>query len=161
MSVAHRAVAELPRRLGLSRSPVLEGLPFALVAGGIIVAFWVVLALGAGLIAPFDPNAQDIAIVLAPPSAQHWLGTDNFGRDVLSRLIYSTRSDLEMGLIGVACPFVLGTILGSIAGYCGGSRALDEALADWAEAYGDQTEADHAALVKAIKTGRIKATTEA
>ncbi len=48
-----------------------------------------------------------------------------------------------------------------IAGYCGGSTALDEALADWAEAYGDQTEADHAALVKAIKTGRIKATTEA
>jgi uncharacterized protein (DUF2252 family) len=45
-----------------------------------------------------------------------------------------------------------------IAGYCGGSQAFDEALADWAEAYGDQTEADHAALVKAIKTGRVKAT---
>jgi len=44
-----------------------------------------------------------------------------------------------------------------IAGYCGGSKALDEALADWAEAYGDQTEADHSALVKAIKSSQVKA----
>jgi len=126
VTAAHRAVVELPRRLGFGRRPAIEGLPFALCAGGAIVAFWVELALGAGVIAPYDPNAQDIAIVLAPPSAQHWLGTDNFGRDVLSRLIFSTRSDLEMGLIGVACPFVLGTILGSIAGYCGG--LVDAAL---------------------------------
>src|SRR5262249_48987125 len=68
----------------------------------------------------FDPNAQDYAAALLPPSSQHWLGTDNFGRDVLSRLIHATRSDLQMGLIGVACPFVLGTILGSISGYFGG-----------------------------------------
>ena len=120
MTAAHRAVADLPRRLGLGGRVAFDRLPVALCAGGAIVAFWLVLALGADLIAPFDPNAQDTANLLLPPSWAHWLGTDNFGRDVLSRLIYSTRSDLQMGLVGVACPFVLGTVLGSISGYFGG-----------------------------------------
>jgi len=120
VSAAHRAIADVPRRLGLSGRVAFDRLPAALCVGGAIVVFWAILALFAGLIAPFDPNAQDYAAALLPPSSQHWLGTDNFGRDVLSRLIHATRSDLQMGLIGVACPFVLGTILGSISGYFGG-----------------------------------------
>jgi peptide/nickel transport system permease protein len=120
VTAAHRAVADVPRRLGLDRRLTFARLPVALCVGGALVAFWLAMALGAGLIAPFDPNAQDTANILLPPSWEHWLGTDNFGRDVLSRLIYSTRSDLQMGLIGVACPFVLGTALGAISGYFGG-----------------------------------------
>ena len=99
-----------PARLGL------PDLPLPLVAGAAIVLFWAALALFADVIAPFDPNAADYDAALAPPSSAHWLGTDNFGRDVLSRVIHGTRADLQMGLIGVLCPFVLGTLLGSIAG---------------------------------------------
>jgi peptide/nickel transport system permease protein len=84
-----------------------------------ITAFWVVLGLAADCIAPFDPNAQDIANVLQPPSLTHWFGTDNFGRDVLSRVIHGTSIDLQMGLIGVLLPFILGTAIGALSGYFG------------------------------------------
>jgi peptide/nickel transport system permease protein len=84
-----------------------------------ITAIWLLLALGADFIAPFDPNAQDIANVLHPPSLTHWFGTDNFGRDVLSRVIHGTRIDLQMGLIGVFLPFIFGTVIGALSGYFG------------------------------------------
>ena len=101
-------------------------LPLPLLVGAGIVLFWTALALFADVVAPFDPNAADYNAALVPPNALHWLGTDNFGRDILSRVIHGTRADLQMGIIGVLCPFVLGTILGSIAGYFGG--AVDTVL---------------------------------
>jgi peptide/nickel transport system permease protein len=104
----------------------LGGHPRVLYAGICITVFWFVLALGADVIAPFDPNAQDISNVLDPPGLNHWFGTDNFGRDVLSRVIHGTRVDLQMGLIGVFLPFLLGTIVGAFSGYFG--RFIDMIL---------------------------------
>ena len=87
-----------------------------LVALGLIVA----LALLAPLVAPFDPIDQRIARKLQPPSAEHLLGTDTFGRDVLSRILYGARVSLMVGLLSVAIAMVLGTLLGLYAGYKGG-----------------------------------------
>jgi peptide/nickel transport system permease protein len=114
VSAAHQAVAALPRRIGLGGQPV------ALYLGGGLIAFWLLLALGAGVIAPYDPDAHDLAAFLQPPSLAHPLGTDNFGRDVFSRIIHGARVDLEIGIMGVIWPFMLGTLLGSLAGYFGG-----------------------------------------
>ena len=73
--------------------------------------------------APFDPIAQNLSVKLQPPSLAYPFGTDNFGRDILSRIIWGARIDLQMGLIGVAFPFLIGTTVGAIAGYAG--RAVD------------------------------------
>jgi len=80
----------------------------------------VVLCLLAPLIAPFDPLQQDIAAALQGPSATHPLGTDELGRDVLSRLLYGGRVDLLVAVTAVLAPLAIGTLLGSLAGYFGG-----------------------------------------
>ena len=84
---------------------------------------------------PYGPNAHNLKQILQSPNWVHWLGTDNFGRDVLSRIIHGTRIDLQMGIVGVVLPFVIGTMLGAVAGYFGGivdnilMRILDVVLA--------------------------------
>lgn len=88
--------------------------------GATLVIAWFVLAIFAPWIAPYDPVAQDLASTLQPPSWAHPLGTDNFGRDILSRIIFGTRLDLQMGILGVLFPFLIGITLGSLAGYFGG-----------------------------------------
>jgi peptide/nickel transport system permease protein len=129
VSAAQRVVATLPRRIGLG------GQPAALSLGIGLVTVWFLVALLAPVIAPYDPDAHDLQATLQPPSLAHPLGTDNFGRDMLSRVIYGTRVDLELGIMGVLGPFLLGTLLGSIAGYFGGivdtllMRLLDVTLA--------------------------------
>lgn len=95
-------------------------LPLPLVVGCCIVGGAVALALLAPWAAPFDPILQDTGNALQPPRLIHPFGTDNFGRDVLARVIWATRVDLQMGLIGVIFPFIIGTVVGSIAGYLGG-----------------------------------------
>jgi peptide/nickel transport system permease protein len=95
-------------------------LPWTVSAGAGIVLFFIAVALLAPLIAPFDPIAQDLSVTLRPPEAAHWLGTDNFGRDVLSRLIWGTRIDLMMGFFGVLFPFIIGVTIGADSGYAGG-----------------------------------------
>ena len=134
MSVADRpAAARGP--LALPGLKFFGGLPVTLKLGIAIVAFWVLVAVFADVLAPYAPNAHDLTIVLNPPSWAHWLGTDNYGRDVLSRVIYSTRIDLQMGIIAVLFPFILGTTLGAISGYFGGwvdlllMRLLDVTMA--------------------------------
>jgi peptide/nickel transport system permease protein len=92
----------------------------AFVAGGAIVLALILAALAAPLITRYDPNAQDLIHAYGHPSSAHWLGTDQVGRDVFSRLIYAGRSDLLIGFIAVFCPFCLGTLLGCLAGYYGG-----------------------------------------
>lgn len=77
-------------------------------------------AIFAPLIAPYDPAAQDLVNFRQGPSAAHWLGTDGFGRDVLSRLIYGARPSLSVGLIAVTIYETIAIILGSLAGYYGG-----------------------------------------
>lgn len=90
--------------------------------GAAIVLVYVLIALLAPVLAPHDPLAQDPLDALASPSAMHLLGTDELGRDVLSRLIYAARVDLLVGFLGALLPALVGTLLGAIAGYRGGWR---------------------------------------
>ncbi len=85
-----------------------------------ILGLWFLVAVLAPLIAPYDPAAVDIMNLLAPPSASHWFGTDQVGRDVLSRVIHAARVDLFLCVIGVLPPLLIGTIVGLISGYFGG-----------------------------------------
>ncbi|MDQ7246162.1 ABC transporter permease [Dongia sedimenti] len=120
--------------LRFGRMPRWAG-PLPLTVGIAVIAVWIVLALGAPWLAPYDPFLQDLAVRLQPPGALHPFGTDNFGRDILSRVIWSARVDLTMGVIGVAFPFLIGTGIGAVAGYFGGAvdlifmRILDMVLA--------------------------------
>jgi peptide/nickel transport system permease protein len=90
-----------------------------LVAGLVVLGTLVGAAVLAPLITPYDPIQQDLNNNLLGPSSQHWLGTDQLGRDVFSRLIYGARIDLQVGFLAVFFPFCIGTILGSLAGYYG------------------------------------------
>ena len=85
-----------------------------------VLAFFVLLAFGAPLIAPFDPVVQNADVRLQPPSWVHPFGTDNFGRDILSRVIWSARIDLQIAVFGVIFPFAIGTVVGTVAGFFGG-----------------------------------------
>lgn len=85
-----------------------------------IVLGWILLALFAPWVAPYDPLLQNGDMRLAAPSLAYPFGTDNFGRDILSRVIWGARIDLQMALIGVIFPFLLGTCIGAISGYVGG-----------------------------------------
>jgi peptide/nickel transport system permease protein len=103
-----------------------------LVVAGLIIVLWMVLtALLAGPIAPRDPAVQDIANSLKPPSAESPFGTDRFGRDILSRVIYGSRISLWVSVASVTISIVVGSILGLISGYLGGwvdnliSRIMD------------------------------------
>jgi peptide/nickel transport system permease protein len=89
------------------------------VLGLAILGTIVLLVIAAPLLTPYDPTAQDLANRLAPPSAEHPLGTDKFGRDVWSRLLYGGRLDLFVAFTAIILPFVVGTILGLLAGYYG------------------------------------------
>lgn len=98
-------------------------------------AFFLLSALVGPALVPYDPLATDAANVLSPPSAAHWFGTDNLGRDVFSRVIVATRLDLVISVAAVALSFVIGSVLGAIAGYKGGwtdtilNRCLDTIMA--------------------------------
>ena len=96
----------------------------ALVAGLTITVIIIGLAVFAPLITPYNPIAQNLNDTLQGPSAAHWLGTDELGRDIWTRLLYGGRVDLRVGFIAVLFPFCLGTILGSLAGYFGGWAEL-------------------------------------
>ncbi|HUY73223.1 MAG TPA: ABC transporter permease [Candidatus Dormibacteraeota bacterium] len=95
------------------------------VTGGIVLLALVVVALLAPVVAPYNPIAISTAI-LQPPSGQHVLGTDNFGRDIFSRIIYGARVSLRMGFVAVAIGAVIGTTMGVVAGAYGGF--IDSAL---------------------------------
>ncbi len=85
-----------------------------------LIILLVLVAILAPLIAPYDQSYQDTANILSGPSAEHWLGTDEFGRDILSRIIYGSRVSLSVGLIAEAIAVTIGVLLGAIAGYYGG-----------------------------------------
>lgn len=104
----------------LAATPSRPRLPPILLTGLALVAFWMLVALAAPLIAPYDPYAIDLRAFLQPPSAEHWFGTDNAGRDLFSRVVYGARVALYMGLVGIMAPLVIGTLIGLVAGYFGG-----------------------------------------
>jgi peptide/nickel transport system permease protein len=90
------------------------------VAGLVIIGTMLTLAVLAPVIAPYDPNHQDLTQLLQGPSSQHWLGTDNLGRDVWSRMLYAARVDLQVAFLAVCFPFIIGTVLGCLSGFYGG-----------------------------------------
>ncbi len=106
-----------------------------IVIGGTFVVVLITLALGAPFLAPYDPTHVDVAVSLEPPSGAHWLGTDDLGRDVLSRTIWGSRVSLSVGLIAVGIGLGIGVTLGLISGYVGGlfdlvaMRGIDALLA--------------------------------
>lgn len=91
----------------------------SLTLGGLLIALLVIIAALAPWLAPFDPNLQNIDQRLLPPSALHWLGTDGFGRDLLSRVIYGTRPTLLLVLLILLLTVPLGLLVGMTAGYFG------------------------------------------
>src|SRR5262245_25211157 len=107
---------ESPSRRALRRLIKRKGA----VLGLAVIAIFIRLALFAPLIAPYDPIATSWTLVRKPPSALHWFGTDDLGRDVLARVIYGTRASLLAGAISVAIALTVGVPLGLISGYRGG-----------------------------------------
>jgi len=106
----------------------------ALLGLGIVVGF-IVLALGAAWIAPQDPIATSWGAIRKAPSAEHWFGTDEIGRDVLSRVVWGTQASLLAGVVSVSISLLLGVPIGLLAGFLGGwvdaliSRVTDAFLA--------------------------------
>jgi peptide/nickel transport system permease protein len=109
--------AAAPRRLAGARSAWRRP---ELVAGVALLSALALACVLAPLVTSYGPNTQDLAHALAGPSSAHLLGTDDLGRDMLSRLLYGGRIDLAIGVSAVATPFVFGSILGLFAGYLGG-----------------------------------------
>ena len=97
-----------------------------IILGSIICAVLVAMAVFAPWVAPFDPNKQMIGPQLADPSFTHWMGTDSFGRDVFSRIVWGARISLWVGVLATAIAMVAGTVIGIIAGYFGGP--IDRAI---------------------------------
>lgn len=92
----------------------------ALTIGASIASLTILMAIAAPLIVPYSPYDLDVAKMLQAPSAEHWLGTDETGRDVLSRTIYASRISIEVAVVAVTVGFVGGTLIGLIAAYFGG-----------------------------------------
>lgn len=88
--------------------------------GAVIILVLAVCAIVPGWVAPFDPLAFDYGATLQPPSLAHPFGTDNFGRDILSRVIWATRIDMQIAIFATVFPAVFGTVAGALLGYFGG-----------------------------------------
>lgn len=131
----------VPVTLGRTREDRLAGLLYFLrrnprmIVGGAIVVAWLFIAAFAPFIAPHDPITVDVTNALEPPSGAHWLGTDDLGRDVFSRVLWGSRISLSVGLISVSIGLLVGTSVGLAAGYIGGTfdllvmRVIDALLA--------------------------------
>lgn len=91
----------------------------AAIAGAIVVLVFFILAIFAPLIAPYDPTHIEMSKKLQPPSSEHWLGTDDKGRDILSRLLYGSRISLTVGILSTLLGAIIGVVMGIIAGYYG------------------------------------------
>lgn len=89
------------------------------VTGGVILILFILMAVLAPVIAPYDPYYMDASATLAPPSAEHLLGTDNMGRDILSRIFYGAQISLKVSIVSVSIATAAGVILGVVAGYFG------------------------------------------
>ena len=100
-------------------------------AGGAVIVLLVVVGIAGPWMAPYDPLDQDLAKSLLRPSWEHWFGTDSFGRDILSRILYGARISLLVGIASQGIAFSLGVAMGLVSGYYGGKvDALIMRLAD-------------------------------
>ncbi|WP_143758224.1 ABC transporter permease [Paenibacillus peoriae] len=91
----------------------------SLLWGSIMFALLIGIAVFAPVISPYQPSDQNISATLQPPSFEHWLGTDQLGRDLFTRLIYAARTDLKIMVLAEIIPFCMGVFLGMLAGYYG------------------------------------------
>lgn len=121
MRTFRRGLVEFSGFLGSLR----RGHPLAF-AGLILFTFLAVVCAAAGLLAPFDPIHQDLPSRRLPPSLTHWMGTDDLGRDVLSRVLYGGRISIAIGILAALVGTGLGAMIGAVSGYVGGW--VDEAL---------------------------------
>ena len=128
----NRAASWLPA--GSRNFPTLRRLrQTRLVNFGLVILGLVVLcAIFAPVISPYDPLKQDYLAIAQAPSRAHWLGTDDLGRDVLSRIIYGSRVSLQVGAISVVIAVVFGAVLGLLSGYVGG--VVDEVIMRFVDA---------------------------
>jgi peptide/nickel transport system permease protein len=99
--------------------------------GFVVCAFWVIIALIAPFIIPYDPLAQNMEERFCSPSLTHFFGTDHLGRDILSRLLMGSRTSLSASLLTIVFASLVGVIYGGVAGYAGG--AVDEVMMRFAE----------------------------
>jgi peptide/nickel transport system permease protein len=88
--------------------------------GVALVSAFILMALFPGVFAPYDPLAFDLQAIMQAPSWAHPFGTDNFGRDILSRTIWATRVDMQIAIFSTLFPLVFGTLVGALTGYYGG-----------------------------------------
>lgn len=131
-SVSSIAVVRPVRRGGLGRlGRIIRAQPLGVAAAAIIIIF-VVIAVAAPLVAPDDPLATDALAVRHGPTSSHIMGTDQFGRDTFSRIVYGTRVSLLVGVLPVALATVVGTALGLLSGFAGGW--VDELLQRFVDA---------------------------
>ncbi len=98
----------------------------AAVVGAAVVALIILVAIFAPAIAPFDPEAINLRARMQPPSAQHWFGTDELGRDIVSRVVWGARPSLMVGFVSVAIATAIGTLFGLLSGYLG--EAVDAVI---------------------------------
>jgi peptide/nickel transport system permease protein len=101
-------------------SSIKGRLPSSFVVGGTMLLLLGGAALLAPLLTSYDPNAQNFDVLLQAPSFAHPFGTDNFGRDVLTRVLYGAGIDLRIGVLALVFPFLFGSVAGAVAGYSGG-----------------------------------------
>lgn len=129
MSGATPTLSEVPARTTPRRKRLKISVPLAL--GLVITTLILLCALLPALIAPYDPLSFDYDNLQVGPSWAHWCGTDNFGRDVLSRIIWAARVDIQIALFCTIPPLLMGTVIGALVGYYGGiadaifGRAVD------------------------------------
>jgi peptide/nickel transport system permease protein len=117
-TVSPTAASNMPRR----RNPVLQFIahqPLG-VAGFLIILIYTGCAIGAAWVAPYDPEAIDFAAMLTGPSSEHWFGTDQYGRDVFSRIVYGARTALAVGIVSAILGCTVGAVIGATSGYFGG-----------------------------------------
>ena len=112
----HNAAVTRPAR----RKSLFIPRSISLTCGLIVLAIVVVVALFPGIFTHYDPTLTDPMSMLKAPSAAHWFGTDNYGRDIFARVIYGTRIDILIGVGCVIVPFIFGSLMGLFAGYYGG-----------------------------------------
>jgi peptide/nickel transport system permease protein len=133
--------ATVPLALGVPRSDRAGAIAYfarrnpRMIIGGALVLMWILVAIFAPWVAPYDPKSVNVTDALLPPSGTHLLGTDDLGRDMLSRVIWGSRVSLSVGVISVSIGFFVGVSIGLAAGYLGGTfdllmmRVIDALLA--------------------------------
>lgn len=93
----------------------------SLVTGASILVLILVVSFLTSWFSPYTPIGQDLKARLQPPSTEHWFGTDNFGRDIYTRVMVAAQLDMQIAFLAILFPFVIGVVLGSLAGYMGGA----------------------------------------